>query len=213
MTTRKIQIFLASLSLLAGTVSLRAATIIKTNNTDNLNLTTSWIGGVVPGPSDIAKWDSTVTSANSVALGADTTWTGITITNPGGPVTITAGNTLTLGTNGIDMSGASTKLTISSGLTLGPGSQKWIVTNGTTLTVNGTFTRAPGATLAVGSPSVLTNSQGTVTFSPPLENGVVPWAAARSFGAATNGLPTGSSFATVTDGNLIAYTNATLETN
>src|SRR5215831_7047339 len=144
MTTRNIQISLAFLLLLAGAARSQAATIIKTNNTDNLNLTTSWVGGVVPGPLDIARWDSTVTSANSVALGADTTWTGILITNPGGPVTITAGNTLTLGTNGIDMSGASQNLTLSSGLTLGPGSQRWIVTNGTALTVNGIFTRSPG---------------------------------------------------------------------
>jgi autotransporter-associated beta strand protein len=213
MTTRNFQIPLASLLLLAGAACSHAATIIKTNNTDNLNLPTSWVGGVVPGPLDLAKWDSTVTSANSVALGADTIWSGIIITNPGGPVTITAGNTLTLGTNGIDMSSASTNLTLSSGLTLGPGTQKWIVTNGTALTVNGTFTRSPGATLAVGSPSVPTNNQGTVTFNPNLENGVVLWAAARSFGAATNAMATGSSFATVSGGTIVAYTNATLETN
>src|SRR5437764_14326215 len=50
----------------------RAATRTKANNTDNLNLTTSWTGGVVPGSGDIALWDSTVTGGNhSYFLGAD----------------------------------------------------------------------------------------------------------------------------------------------
>ena len=128
MNTKTIKISLTGLAVLASAACLDAATIIKTNNTDNLNLTTSWVGGVVPGPLDVAKWDSTVAGANSVALGANTSWGGIIITNPGGPVAITAGNTLTLGPSGIDMSRASQNLTISSGLTLGSGTQRWNVT-------------------------------------------------------------------------------------
>src|SRR5947208_524259 len=124
------------LALLVSVAGLRAGTISKNNNTENLNLTTSWLGGVVPGALDVAKWDSTVTSANSVALGADMSWGGIIVSNPSGAVTITAGNTLTIGNNGIDLSGASQNLTISSGLTLGPGAQTWGVNNGITLTIN-----------------------------------------------------------------------------
>jgi autotransporter-associated beta strand protein len=212
MSTNGFRIFLASVVLLAGAAHLSAATIIKANNTDNLNLASSWTNGVVPGTSDVAKWDSTVTSANAVSLGADTSWSGINITNPGGPVTINTGNTLTLGTNGIDMSRASQNLTISSGLTLGPGTQKWNATNGTTLTVNGTFTRPGSATLVIGSPGVVTAGQGVVTLSPNLENGVIPWATVRSAGPATNGITTGNSFATVSAGNIVAYTGATSET-
>jgi autotransporter-associated beta strand protein len=209
MNTPPVKISLACLALLAGPGCLHAATIIKTNNTDNLNLTTSWIGGVVPGPLDVAKWDTNVTSANAVALGADTTWTGIIITNTGGPVTINAGNTLTLGVNGIDMSRASQNLTISSGLTL-LGMQRWNVTNGMTLTVNGTLARSGNAGLVVGASTGATNL-GVVTASPALENGLVPWASVQIIGAATNGLPTGYNFATVSGGNLVPYTNATLE--
>ena len=36
-----------------------------------------WIGGSLPGPSNVAVWDNTVTAANSVALGADQSWAGI----------------------------------------------------------------------------------------------------------------------------------------
>ena len=119
MKTQTIKISLVCLAVLVSAVGSRAGTITKTNNTDNLNLTTSWVGGVVPGPLDVAKWDSTVTGANSVALGANSSWAGILIANPGGAVAITPGNTLALGTNGIDMSRATQNLTISSGLTLG----------------------------------------------------------------------------------------------
>ena len=211
MNTQTIKISFTCLALLASAACLRAATIIKSGNTDNLNLTTSWVGGVVPGALDAAKWDSTVTSPNSVALGANMSLGGIIITSPGGAVTIT-GNTLTTGNSGIDMSGASQNLTISSGLTLGPGAQTWGVANGMTLTVNGTFTRSAGSTLVTGSSPVAAASQGTVTCSPSLVNNVLPWATVLSSGTPANGTAAGYNFATVTGGNIDAYTGATSET-
>src|SRR6266699_3876074 len=93
------------LALLAGLpLAVQAATVLKANNTDNLNLTTSWVGSTVPGTGDVGKWDSTVTVANAVVLGSDASWRGLAIANPGGIVTIGSGNTLTLGGSGIDMS-------------------------------------------------------------------------------------------------------------
>lgn len=108
----------------------------KANNTVNLNLTNSWTGGTVPTAIGIATWDSTVQSPNgTVALGIDLAFGGITILNPGVPVTISAGNTLTL--NGpIDMSSATADLTVNCGLALGAASV-WTVTNSHTLTVGG----------------------------------------------------------------------------
>jgi autotransporter-associated beta strand protein len=212
MNTQTLKIAFTCLAVLVSAPLMRAGTIVKTNNTDNLNLTTSWVGSVVPGPLDVARWDSTVTGANPVALGADTSWGGILIANPGGAVTIGAGNTLTVGTNGINMSGATQNLTISSGLTLGGGLQTWNVTNATTLTASGTFTRPVGSVLAVGSTSVATAGQGTVAVSPTLENGVLPWATAQSSGTAANASAAGNTFATVSGGNIVAYTSATAET-
>lgn len=72
--------------VLLGGVSAYAADVTKTNNTDNLILASSWVGGVPPTSSDVALWDSTVTAANSVEIGANTSWAGIRITNPGGAV-------------------------------------------------------------------------------------------------------------------------------
>lgn len=95
------------------------AQIVKANNADNLNLTTSWVGGVVPGAATIATWDATVTAANSTLLGANLTWGGISITNPGGLVTIGGSNRLTLaGAAGINLSAATQNLTIDSPLTV-----------------------------------------------------------------------------------------------
>jgi len=109
-------IALAAVLTAAGTA--QAATISKTDNTDNLNLTTSWVGGVVPSTNDIAWWTNTVTAANSTVLGANQSWYGIRISNPGGLVTIGGANTLTLGTNGINMTLATQNLTLNCGLTL-----------------------------------------------------------------------------------------------
>src|SRR5205823_7248485 len=106
-------VFVVAITLLLAS-NLRAATRTKVNNTDNLNLTTSWTGAVVPGSGDIALWDSTVTGANTVSLGANLNFGEIQITNPGGRDTIIAGNTLTLiGISGlgIDMSSATQNLT------------------------------------------------------------------------------------------------------
>src|SRR5512137_831155 len=85
--------------------SSASADVYKADNTTPLNDPGSWTGGVVPTSSDVAVWDSTVTTANNAPLGGDTNWAGIKILSPGGLVTIgTNANTLTLGTGGIDMS-------------------------------------------------------------------------------------------------------------
>ena len=88
------------------------ATYLKKYNTDNLNLTSSWVTSAVPTSTDIGKWDSTVAAANTTSLGADLTWQGVIIANPAGLVTINAGNTLNIGSSGIDLSAATQNLTL-----------------------------------------------------------------------------------------------------
>ena len=101
---------LLPLAILTATVpALNADDIIKANNTTTLNATTSWVGGVVPGPGDVAVWNSTVTANRLAALGANATWQGIRVTNAGGTqsnISATTGTVLTLGSGGIDMSAA-----------------------------------------------------------------------------------------------------------
>ena len=124
--------------LAAGTTAL-GATRTKADNTNNLNSTLSWTGGIVPTSADIALWNSTVTSANTVSLGADLNFGEIQITNPGGTsVTINAGNTLTLsGVSGvgIDMTSATAALFLNCAITLGA-AQSWNTGTGS-LALNG----------------------------------------------------------------------------
>jgi autotransporter-associated beta strand protein len=173
----------------------------KANNANNLNLAGSWQDGVVPGAGDIALWDSTVTAANSVALGTNLSWSGIAVTNPGGAVSITSGNTLTLGDSGIDMSAATSSLTISSGLTLGAGNQIWNVTNGQSLTLNtGMFSRSAGATLNLQGSGVISSSMAGLANDSSGSGGIVgPWA---TIGSGAN-----TSYATLTGGNFASYNN------
>ena len=122
----------------------RAATISKADNTDNLNLTTSWAGAAVPGAADIAQWTSTVAAGNTTAsLGADLSWLGIKIVGPGGAVTLNPGNTLTVGASGIDLSAATKDLVLNCGLALrNTGQHSWKAASGRSLNVAGTFSRA-----------------------------------------------------------------------
>lgn len=195
--------------LLTAIQTASAATRVKLDNLDDLNLATSWFGGAIPSSADVATWDSTVTGANSTVLGANQNWGGIAITSPGGAVTIGGANTLTLGTSGIDMSAATQNLTISSNLTLESGVQTWNVATGRTLTISSaTLTRSAGATLLIDK----STNTGTVTASPALTNGVLPWAIVKSAGTAANNSAAGYNFATVTSGNITAYTGATAVT-
>ena len=88
--------------------------VLKANNSNSLDLTTSWQGSVKPGINDQAVWDSTVTAANTVNLGADLTVAGLRITNPGGDVTIGGTATLSLGVSGVDLGTSSRNLTLNS---------------------------------------------------------------------------------------------------
>ena len=121
---------------LALASSVFAANVVKTNNADNLNLGSSWVGATPPSLTDVAVWDNTVTAANTAALGTNLTWSGIKVLDPAGLVTISAGNTLTLGAAGIDMSLATNSLTLANSNIFGV-NQTWNVAGAVTLTSSG----------------------------------------------------------------------------
>lgn len=85
---------------------------IKANNADALNLATSWLGDAPIG-TETAVWNSTVTGANTVSLGANTTWGGLTIADPGGDVTLIGASAFTI--HGPIIIGSNRNLTLGSG--------------------------------------------------------------------------------------------------
>src|SRR5256885_8558336 len=110
----------------------QAGVFVKTNNVLALNVAGSWTNNAVPGVGDVAQWDNTVTAANATnTLGANLSWAGLKILDPGATITINSGNTLTNGSSGIDMSAASADLVLSNTMFIAPGAlQQWNVAPG-----------------------------------------------------------------------------------
>ena len=184
-------------TLLATSLGLAVAghaaetTITKADNADALNLGTSWAGATVPGATEVALWDNTVTSANTTLLGGDLSWAGIRIADPGGPVGISAGNTLTLGSAGIDMSAASQNLTLANALAIG-GAQAWNVSVGQSLTVSGALSGS--AAIAKSGPGALVLGGANASFggAVTIDDGTLQLDSAAALGTA-NAITLGSS--------------------
>ena len=94
-----------SLVLLLSAVGAQAANVTKKNTTTMNGGATDW--SAAPATTDIGEFDATVTSGNLAAmtLGASLTLGGLQLDGTmNGPLTISAANTLTLGSSGIVMS-------------------------------------------------------------------------------------------------------------
>jgi autotransporter-associated beta strand protein len=160
--------FLLTFMFVAVAANIHAGTLIKANNVNLLNDVNSWVGGTAtPGSGDIAKWDGTVTAANSVGLGAPASWNGMLLNSPGGLVTITNdSNTLTLGGAGIDMSATNNGLTLLCPVVLNA-SQTWTVfTNRTLIVSNVVGEISAGTGLTKTGPGTL-NMYATNTYTGP----------------------------------------------
>ena len=173
--------------VLLSFVAARAATITNADVPDNLNLGTSWIGGTPAGSGDVALWNNVVQANTTKSLGADTSWAGVQILDPSGPITINSGNILTLGASGIDMSRATNGLTLACPIVLGA-NQTWNVTNGLTLTVGGVVSGS--GLLTLNNPGsngglIVLSSANTYTGGTVVNGGIVQPNVASSFGTGT----------------------------
>lgn len=154
----------ATAGFLVMSFSTSAQEVTKENNTDALNLGSSWVGGTAPGAGNVALWNSTVTEANSTALGADTTWAGIKVLDPGGLVTIgTGANVLNLGTSGIDLSNATRSLHLNgASLNVGANDQTWNIGSSSYLRLGaGNLTG-----VLAGSGTITVSGSGIVDLNP-----------------------------------------------
>ncbi len=146
----------------------------------------NWSSNRLPSAGDTVSFDSSSTANLSTVLDMDSSPGGLRVTTPSGPVSIAGVNTLTLGSGGIDLSGASRNLTINAPVVAGA-AQVWSVAGGRTLGVNGgvsgssqvtvtgaglvslggagswtgSTTVAAGGTLRVGAADVLPHGVGT----------------------------------------------------
>jgi autotransporter-associated beta strand protein len=202
---------LACAALCASNSGL-GADITKADNADNLNLTTSWVGGVLPGASDTALWDATVTGASTVGLGASRTIGALKIANPAGLVTINGtGLELAINSGGIDLSTATQNLTINSNLRFLSAVHQLQVPVGRTLTLLNVPVRNPaqnndlvggvvrvdpaGGVVKIGTIARAAILEGGANLNPFMTFGDDAWAATDASGnviAATDAVWTAS---------------------
>jgi fibronectin-binding autotransporter adhesin len=140
------------------------ATYNKANNTTDLNQTGSWATTTVPTSTDIGQWESTVTGSNSSALGADLSWLGLIVANPGGNVTVTGANILTIGTSGIDLSSATRNITFTCNNTFTNSTKSLTVPTGRIIQMDGAVIFNGGTNTLTGAGTIKTTNNGS-TFA------------------------------------------------
>ena len=151
---------------------------IKADNAVNLNDASSWTGspGGPPGSFSVGVWSGVYTGgANTTVLGGNMGWAGLRSTSAGN-ITIGAGDTLTLGSGGINMSSAGGSVTLGCGLGVGA-NQAWSVAAGRALTVSGNValdnvltvnsagTTVLGGGVVSGAGRLVMSGDGTLTLS------------------------------------------------
>ncbi len=134
--------------LLFGAAGAALADTIYKADTATLNTSADWVGGTNASIEHIGRFDSLLSAANaaSLSLGADLALGGLYFANNlKGPVSIAAGNTLTLGASGISASSANQTVTFNHDIQLAA-DQTWRAAN-KALTLNGDLAGDAGITL------------------------------------------------------------------
>lgn len=152
-----------------ATLEIVVRSNVKADNTDSLNLGSSWVGGFAPSTTDVATWTGAYNTAGSLAAvlpGSALSWKGISLGNLtgtaaglvsiGGTGGSTASSSLTIGSSGIDMSVANQDLVINSATTVIGASQTWSVASGRNLRFG---------TSGTGGGNANMDGSGTITIS------------------------------------------------
>ena len=108
---------------------------VKANNTDNLNLGSSWESGVAPDASSYLVFDGTFAQTGSLDTGSDLAVAGLRVIGGTDPINVTntSANSLQVGALGIDMMTAQRDMAVAN-LRLGA-DQSWDIGSGRTLSV------------------------------------------------------------------------------
>lgn len=156
---------LALLVTVTFTCQAQAATVTKAAAGTDLTDGANW-GGAAPTAADTAAWSGTSLGAG-LTLGGAAAWQGITVTGAASNIDITGAGPLTLGTGGIDLSGATVNASVATPITL-DGAQIWKAAVGRSLTVSGAVSGSGG--LTVGNPALTTATFLTNTAQPLFAN-------------------------------------------
>jgi autotransporter-associated beta strand protein len=158
-------------------------------------------------------FNNIISAVNEAALtlGGNVSVGGLIFSNNlNGPVTVGAGNTLTLGGSGIDMSGANKSVTFSNAISLAT-NQIWNVTNNQSLTVNGNFTSASNNVIKTGGGTLyLGSTANDVGANIQVNSGIVQANAGSGIMISLNG---GTFNINVADGNPIHVVSGGTEQN
>lgn len=181
----------------AHVVLERCAAVIKADNADALDTSTSWTNGPVT-DGGIAEWNAAVTSANASPIGNGVNLAGVRITDPGGDVTIQQGTagTLALGLAGIDASTSLRTLTLSAPVRL-DALQTWTTGNSGVagsmqITANGTISGSGGIDLTAASDRGLAiNAANTFSGGVTLRSGGIQYSGAPSIAATASSVTSG----------------------
>ena len=144
----------------------QAAAVTWTGSLDSTwDNTGNWSTGAMPLAGDVAVFNGAEGNLGGISLdGANRSVAGLQELSPSGDVTIAPGNTLNLGTSGIDMSASTHNFSINCNVSL-TGPQSWNVNTGTTLTVGGGLSGTSGLTKLGGG--TLTLGGSNTGFSGP----------------------------------------------
>lgn len=205
-------------SSLSGNFSVGSQIIFKAQNTANLDLGSSWVGGTPPGALDTAEIANTSvgTSQNHADLGSSATWFGLVISNwsagTGYTINGASGGILTLGPGGLTGSGVNHSLALNCGLALGT-NQVWDWSGSAgSLNVNGALDTA-GATVTFGGDQGI-NLIGEVGGTGSLikrGNGSLTWSNSHSFtGSLTISNGTGVVAGSLNGGGAVTVSGGTL---
>ena len=193
---------LLTVAALLGTPPAVRADQVKSASAVPLDNTQSWVGGAVPGPTELAILDSNFGAAPmTCGINVSLDLLGIVCSNDmGAAFTIVAGGKLTNGAAGIDMSVASQNLTIQTQPFALGANQTWDVNSGRTLTIQ-------NCTLMFGPDTLNLNSTaggGTIVMPGSL-SGTGAWTigAGARVKLTNGGTPYPTNMTTVTAGGVL----------
>ena len=141
-----------------------AAAVAKAATGTDLIAGASWTGGVAPVSTNVAYWISS-SLGSGLTLATSSSWKGINVAGALSDIGITGAGTLTLGSSGIDMSGAGVNLSMDNPITLNA-DQTWTVTAARTLTMAGNLSSA-----TTGAKTLTVNGAGNTQIGGNISNG------------------------------------------